>query len=295
MQDFAGQVAIVTGGARGIGFAVASSLSARGARVCLVDMSADSLASASAKMDVAVPGHAGCMTAPIDVSDPKATQATIDAVNARWGRIDVLVQAAGITGKTNVMTQDVEVPNFDLVMSVNVKGIFLMCRAVLPTMLRQKYGRIVNIASIAGKEGNAGMLAYSTSKSAVIGLTKVIGKEVAETGVCCNALAPAVVRTEMVAAMPDAQVSTDCHPASARRVAALAALARLRLESAARVEAHARPGPAGQIHDGQDPHEAHRQPRGDLVYGVLHRLKAVLLHDRLHLRRHRWPGDVLSI
>merc|ERR1712151_394476 len=92
-------------------------------------------------------------------------------------------------------------------MKVNVKGIFVMCRSVLPAMKKQNYGRIINIASVAGKEGNAGMLAYSTSKAGVIGLTKVIGKEYAESGdITCNAIAPAVVRTEMVAAMPPQQV-----------------------------------------------------------------------------------------
>lgn len=90
---------------------------------------------------------------------------------------------------------------------MNVKGIFLFAKAALPVMMKRNYGRIVNIASVAGKEGNAGMLAYSSSKAAVIGLTKVIGKEYAETGITCNALAPAVVRTAMVAAMPDKQVA----------------------------------------------------------------------------------------
>jgi len=118
----------------------------------------------------------------------------------------VLVQAAGITGKTNLKTEEVDPANFDLVLRVNLRGIFVMCRAVLPVMVRQQYGRIVNIASIAGKEGNAGMLAYSTSKAAVIGLTKCIGKEYAESGILCNAVAPAVIKTPMVAAMPEAQV-----------------------------------------------------------------------------------------
>ena len=99
-----------------------------------------------------------------------------------------------------------EPANFDLVFAVNLKGIFNGCRAVLPHMGRRGYGRIVNIASIAGKEGNAGMLAYSSSKAAVIGLTKVIGKEYATTGITCNAVAPAVIRTAMVAAMPAQQV-----------------------------------------------------------------------------------------
>merc|ERR1711918_133816 len=97
-------------------------------------------------------------------------------------------------------TPEVDPSNFDFVMRVNLRGIYCMCRAALPVMEKQKYGRIVNIASIAGKEGNAGMVAYSTSKAAVIGLTKTIGKEYAESGVLCNAIAPAVIKTPMVAA-----------------------------------------------------------------------------------------------
>lgn len=96
--------------------------------------------------------------------------------------------------------------NFDLVMSINARGIFLGCHSVLPYMVKANYGRILNIASVAGKEGNAGMVAYSASKGAVIAMTKAIGKEYAETGITCNALAPAVVRTAMVDAMPPEQV-----------------------------------------------------------------------------------------
>ena len=105
------------------------------------------------------------------------------AANAEHGKIDILVQAAGITGKTGIKTHEVDPANFDAVMNVNAKGIFLGCRAVLPFMVASNYGRIVNIASVAGKEGNAGMVAYSASKGAVIALTKCIGKEYAETGV----------------------------------------------------------------------------------------------------------------
>lgn len=117
-----------------------------------------------------------------------------------------MVQAAGVTGKTGMKTEEVDPANFDFVFDVNLKGIFHGCRAVLPHMARRNYGRIVNVASIAGKEGNAGMVAYSASKAAVIGLTKVVGKEYAETGITCNAVAPAVIRTAMVAAMPPHQV-----------------------------------------------------------------------------------------
>ena len=195
------QTALVTGGAGGIGYSVAETLLSRGLKVCLVDLQMDGLRAAQSKL------KGETMIIAIDVADIAAAERAVKAVVDKWGRLDILVQAAGITGKTNVMTQDVDPANFDMVLRVNLRGIFSFCRAALPVMRRQKYGRIVNIASIAGKEGNAGMLAYSTSKAAVIGLTKVIGKEVAEAGdITCNAVAPAVVRTAMVAAMPDAQV-----------------------------------------------------------------------------------------
>ena len=177
----AGQVAIITGGAGGIGYAAAEELARRKAKVCLVDITAASLTSAQDRLRANVPG-AEVMTVALDVTDVASVDSGVRSVMSRWGRVDILVQAAGITGKTNVKTDAVEPDNFDLVLRVNLRGIFLFCRAVLPIMKRQGYGRIVNIASIAGKEGNAGMLAYSTSKAAVIGLTKVIGKEFAEEG-----------------------------------------------------------------------------------------------------------------
>lgn len=143
----------------------------------------------------------------VDVTKEDDIFAAVKSVVAAHGRIDVLVQAAGIVGKTGIKTHEVSEDNFNLVININLKGIFLMCKAVLPHMVEQKFGRIINIASVAGKEGNAGMLAYSTSKAGVIGLTKVIGKEYAEMGdITCNAIAPAVVRTKMVADMPAEQV-----------------------------------------------------------------------------------------
>ncbi len=145
---------------------------------------------------------ADCRIFPADVTDADAVAQAIESC----GRLDILVNSAGITGATNRKSHEVEPADFDRVFSINVRGTFLLCRAVLPGMLTQNYGRILNIASIAGKEGNAGMVAYSSSKAAVIGLTKSMGKEYAETGITINALAPAVVRTEMVEKMPAEQV-----------------------------------------------------------------------------------------
>ena len=204
-RDFVGQVAIITGGAGGVGTAVAATLARRGCKLCLTDVSKPALDKALTALHAKCPG-AEAYVVEGDVSDEAATSEIVRGVVARYGRLDVLIQTAGITGKTNTKTEDVDPANFDLVLRVNMRGIFCMCRAALPVMVKQKYGRIVNIASIAGKEGNAGMLAYSTSKAAVIGLTKTIGKEYAEAGITCNAIAPAVIGTAMVDAMPPEQV-----------------------------------------------------------------------------------------
>ena len=203
--SFINQVAIVTGAARGIGFAAAKKLAQSHAKVCLVDLNAQSIDEAKVRLVQQVSG-ADVIAVAGDVADVVTGDRIVKACVDKWSRVDILVQAAGIVGNTNITTDQVDPDNFDEVLRVNLRGIFVMCRAVLPTMKAQNYGRIVNIASISGKEGNAGMLAYSTSKAGVIGLTKVIGKEFATTGITCNCIAPAVVRTEMVAAMPDAQV-----------------------------------------------------------------------------------------
>jgi len=142
-----------------------------------------------------------------DITDLPAVEKAIHGLVEATGPVDILVNSAGITGVTNVKSHEVDPANVDLVFHVNFFGSYHASRAVLPGMLRQNYGRVLHIASIAGKEGNAGMMAYSASKAAVIGMTKVQGKELAETGVTVNALAPAVIRTPMVAALPLAQVT----------------------------------------------------------------------------------------
>ncbi|MBI3994272.1 MAG: SDR family oxidoreductase [Candidatus Lambdaproteobacteria bacterium] len=202
-QRFAGQVALITGAAQGIGLGIARRLGAEGARVVLLDRSAGQLQTAA--QTLAAQGIAQ-HTLSVDVTLRDAVEAAIGSVARQWSRIDVLVTAAGITGKTNLKTHEVDPGDFDRVLDVNLRGMFFCIRAVLPHMLAAGYGRIVNIASISGKDGNAGMLAYSTSKAAVIGMTKVVGKEYAGTGITCNAVAPAVVRTALVDAMPPEQV-----------------------------------------------------------------------------------------
>jgi 3-oxoacyl-[acyl-carrier protein] reductase len=197
-EQFKDQVAIITGAASGIGLAIAKKLHGEGARVVLVDL--NPLALTSVSMPVGEIAYA------CDVTNEDQVKAAINWVAERFGRIDVLVNSAGVTGKTNIKSHEVELVDFRFVFEVNVVGSFLTSRAVLPHMLKQHYGRILHIASIAGKEGNAGMLAYSASKAAVIGMAKAQGKEYAEAGITVNALAPAVIRTAMVDALPEEQV-----------------------------------------------------------------------------------------
>lgn len=204
-EDKKGQVAIVTGGGNGIGLGVAERFLAEGADVALFDVNQDALTEARAELEAGRPSGR-VLDCVVDVTSEDSIEAAVQAVVERFGRVDILVQAAGVVGKTGIQTHEVESANFSFVMDVNLLGIFHCCKAVLPHMLKQNYGRIVNIASIAGKEGNSGMLAYSASKAGVLGLTKVVGKDYAETGITCNAVTPAVVRTKMVAAMPDEQV-----------------------------------------------------------------------------------------
>ncbi len=195
---FKDQVAVVTGAASGLGLAIAKKLHREVARVAMVDINPGTQAAKD------VGENASIFTC--DVTKEDQVGALIAQIADRFGRIDILVNSAGITGKTNIKTHDVELDNFRLVFEINVIGSFLTSRAVLPYMLKRNYGRILHIASISGKEGNAGMLAYSASKAAVIGMTKVQGKEYADTGITVNALAPAVIRTALIEAMPEEQV-----------------------------------------------------------------------------------------
>ncbi|MCP1384165.1 SDR family NAD(P)-dependent oxidoreductase [Runella salmonicolor] len=200
MNEFSGQVALITGAASGIGLVVAHKLLAEGAQVALLDFNEKGL-----QQEFESYG-AQALLIGIDITDEARVQEVIGQALAHFGKIDILVNCVGITGITNLKSHEVSSENLHKVFEVNFMSCFYTSKAVLPSMMAQKYGRILHIASIAGKEGNAGMLAYSSSKAAVIGLTKVQGKEYAEYGITVNALAPAVIQTPLVDAMPEVQV-----------------------------------------------------------------------------------------
>lgn len=200
MNRFSGQTAVITGGLSGLGLAITRRLMAEGAFVAVVEVKTSG--DQALRQEIETSGV--CLGA--DVSDEGQVEAAIEWVVKTRGQIDVLVNSAGITGKTNLKSHEVAADDFDSVMRVNVRGSFLTAKHVLPVMLQRKYGRILHIASIAGKDGNAGMVAYSASKAAVIGMTKAQGKEYAESGITVNALAPAVIKTPIHDTMPAEQI-----------------------------------------------------------------------------------------
>ncbi len=202
-MTFEQQTAVVVGAARGIGAAVAERLAGRGTAVVGYDRDGAALqetAAAFAKKGLRLEGQA------VDITEEAAVTAAVKQTLAGHPGIHILVNCAGITGKTGIPAHEVEAANFEAVLSINLTGAFLLTKAVVPVMLEQGYGRILHVASISGKDGNAGMLAYSASKAGLIGLVKSAGKDYAETGITINALAPAVILTDMVAAMPAHQV-----------------------------------------------------------------------------------------
>ena len=201
MMELKGQVAVVTGAASGLGMAIANKLRNSGVLLALIDIDSESLQDKfSEKTDDVLLSNS-------DITDSKKVSDFVGKVIAKWGRIDILVNSAGIAGKTNILSHEVDGEDIQKVFDLNFMASFYMAKEVIPHMLKGKYGRILHIASIAGKEGNAGMLAYSSSKAAVIGMAKVQGKEYAGTGITVNALAPAVIQTPMVDALPPEQVT----------------------------------------------------------------------------------------
>lgn len=200
MFQLTGQVAIVTGAATGIGAAIASRLARAGATLVIVDLNLK-----GANLVAEALGN-GSFALEADVSAADSVRAAVDAVLARTGRIDILVNNAGIAGPAAPAWEQTD-ENWQRNIAVNLTGVFNCCRAVVPHMRGRGYGRIVNIASIAGKEGNPNMSPYSAAKGAVIAFTKSLGKELATDGICVNAVAPAVVQTEILDQLTPAQVS----------------------------------------------------------------------------------------
>ena len=198
INRFAGRSAVITGGASGAGKAVAARLVAEGARVALWDRNAGGLAQAQAESG-ATSIHV------VDVSDAESVQSAADASHAALSRIDLLVCSAGITGAT-APVHDFPIDSWKAVIDVNLNGVFYACRAIVPFMLANGYGRIVNVASVAGKEGNPNASAYSASKAGVIGFTKSLAKELATRGVLVNAVTPAVFATPLLQQMPQSQI-----------------------------------------------------------------------------------------
>ncbi|MFZ3324263.1 MAG: SDR family NAD(P)-dependent oxidoreductase [Usitatibacter sp.] len=197
--DLRNRNAIVTGGAAGIGFAIAQRLVASGARVSLWDRDDKALAESAEALGPKT--H----TARVDVSDEPDVQLARDGTLREMGRVDVLVCSAGITGP-NLATWDYPVADWKQVLDINLTGVFLCNKALATHMKANDYGRIVNIASIAGKEGNPNASAYSASKAGVISLTKSLGKELAKTGIRVNCVTPAAVKTGMFSQMTQAHI-----------------------------------------------------------------------------------------
>jgi len=184
--------AVVTGGAQGIGLSIARRLLASGASVSLWDRDADLLSLAVEQLGEGAAASAET----VDVSDAPSVAAATDATIQKHGRIDILVANAGIAGP-NHTTWEYPIDAWRQVIDINLIGVFLCCHAIVPHMLRQGYGRIVNVASIAGKEGNANASAYSASKAGVIALTKSLGKETANRNIAVNCITPAAARTRI--------------------------------------------------------------------------------------------------
>jgi 3-oxoacyl-[acyl-carrier protein] reductase len=200
MFDLSGQTAIVTGGATGIGEGIARRLSAAGATVAIFDLQLDDARQVAASLG------SSSFAVECDIGNDQSVRDAVALVLARTGQIDILVNNAGIGGRA-VPLWEQSTEDWERILRVNLTSVFSLCRVVIPHMRQRKYGRIINIASIAGKEGNPNMAPYSATKAAVIALTKSAGKELAPEGICVNSVAPAVIQTKILDQLTPQQVT----------------------------------------------------------------------------------------
>jgi 3-oxoacyl-[acyl-carrier protein] reductase len=200
--DLSGQTAIVTGGAQGIGEGIVERLAQAGAQVGVLDLKFEQAGEVASRLEKqglkAFPGQ-------VDVGNRASVEKMVQAALDLAGRIDILVNNAGIAGRAAPVWEQTD-QDWQRVIDINLTGVFYCCRAVMPHMLQRAYGRIVNIASLAGKEGNPNMTAYSASKAGVIAMTKSIAKEVAEVDICVNSVTPTVIRTPILDQLTEEQV-----------------------------------------------------------------------------------------
>jgi 3-oxoacyl-[acyl-carrier protein] reductase len=194
--DLKGQKAVVTGAARGIGYAIAERFVASGAAVAIWDIDEPAARGALERLSRKGDG----LALKVDVTDEGSVKNAVEATTKRLGQVDILVNNAGIAG-SNIKTWEYSSAEWRRIVEIDLIGVYLCCAAILPGMVARGYGRIVNIASVAGKEGNPNASAYSAAKAGVIGLTKSIGKEVARNGVVVNCVTPAAVETDIFAQM----------------------------------------------------------------------------------------------
>ena len=200
--DLTGQTAIVTGAAQGIGEGIAKRLAQAGARVAVADRNTAAAEASAGRLDSI---GAQAFSVNVDVTSPSSIEAMVEQVLTKTGRIDILVNNAGIAGKAAPVWDQTD-DDWQSAIDINLTGVFQCCRAVIGHMRDRDYGRIVNIASVAGKDGNPNMSAYSASKAGVIALTKSLGKEVAENNICVNSVTPAVIRTPILEQLTPEQV-----------------------------------------------------------------------------------------
>jgi 3-oxoacyl-[acyl-carrier protein] reductase len=198
-ERFKNRVAVITGGASGVGLEVGKRIAAEGGKVSLWDRDAATLAKAAASIG------ADTHTQQVDVTDAAKLVSAAEAVYGKFGRVDILVASAGITGPTAKLWE-YPVDEWRRVIDIDLNGIFNSCRAIVPHMLKHDYGRVVNISSVAGKEGNPNASAYSTAKAGVIGLTKSLGKELASSGVRVNCVTPATFKSPILDQLPQSQI-----------------------------------------------------------------------------------------